>query len=220
MKTILIATSNEGKVREMEKAFEGLPVRLVALSRLCEVLPDVREIKEPIEDGVTFLENARIKARYYRQQTDLAALADDSGLAVEALDGAPGVYSARYAGTHGDDAANNAKLLTDLRACGEENAAAAYHCALVLALDDGRELSAEGTCSGWICPVPRGTGGFGYDPYFRLADGRSMAELSRGEKHEISHRGAALRRMKEKLREILCAGEQQKVTQDNGGIFM
>ena len=200
-KIILIATSNEGKVRGMEQAFEGLPVRLVPLSRLREVLPEAGEIEEPVEDGVTFMENARIKARYYREKTGLSALADDSGLSVEVLDGAPGVYSARYAGVHGDDAANNAKLIADIRARGTENAAAAYHCALVLALDDGRELSAEGTCAGWIRPEARGTEGFGYDPHFYRADGRSMAELSRAEKHEISHRGTALEMMKKLLLE-------------------
>lgn len=198
-KIILIATSNEGKVREMEQAFEGLPVRLVPLSRLQEVLPEAGEIEEPVEDGATFMENARIKARYYQERTGLSALADDSGLAVEVLNGAPGVYSARYAGVHGDDAANNAKLIADIRAHGTENAAAAYHCALVLALDDGRELSAEGTCKGFIRPEGRGTEGFGYDPHFYRADGRSMAELSRAEKHKISHRGTALEMMKKLL---------------------
>ena len=185
-KIILIATSNAGKVREMEQAFEGLPVRLVPLSCLHEVLPNAGEIEEPVEDGATFLENARIKAHYYREKTGLAALADDSGLSVEVLDGAPGVYSARYAGVHGDDA---------------ENAAAAYHCALVLVFEDGRELGAEGTCAGFIRPEERGSGGFGYDPHFYRADGRSMAELSREEKHEISHRGAALDMMKKLLME-------------------
>ena len=199
-KIILIATSNAGKVREMETAFAGLPVRLVPLSGLRTILPDASEIQEPVEDGATFMENAHIKAHYYMKQTGLPALADDSGLAVDALDGAPGVYSARYAGVHGDDAANNAKLIADLMERGEKNAAAAYHCALVLALGDGRELSAEGSCSGYIRPAARGTGGFGYDPHFYLADGRSMAELTREEKHEISHRGAALNRMKEQLR--------------------
>lgn len=198
-KIILIATSNEGKVREMEQAFEGLPVRLVPLSRLQEVLPEAGEIEEPVEDGATFMGNARIKARYYQERTGLSALADDSGLAVEVLNGAPGVYSARYAGVHGDDAANNIKLIADIRAHGTENAAAAYHCALVLALEDGRELSAEGTCTGFIRPEARGTEGFGYDPHFYRADGRSMAELSRAEKHKISHRGTALEMMKKLL---------------------
>ena len=94
-KTILIATSNAGKVREMETAFRGLPVRLVPLSRLDALKPELGTIEEPVEDGTTFMENARIKARYYRDKTGLSALADDSGLSVEALDGAPGVYSAR-----------------------------------------------------------------------------------------------------------------------------
>ena len=204
-KIILIATSNAGKVREMEKAFEGLPVRLIPLSHLHEVRPDALPIEEPLEDGTTFMENARIKARYYMEQTGLAALADDSGLSVEVLGGAPGVYSARYAGVHGDDAANNAKLIADLRKRGEDHAAAAYHCALVLVLEDGRELFAEGTCSGWIRPEARGTEGFGYDPHFYRADGRSMAELSREEKHEIGHRGAALDQMKEQLCALLRA---------------
>ena len=203
METILIATSNAGKVREVEKAFEGLPVRLVPLSRLHEILPDAPEIAEPVEDGATFPENARIKAHYYREKTGLSALADDSGLAVDVLGGAPGVYSARYAGVHGDDAANNAKLVSELAVRGEENAAAAYRCALVLSLADGRELTAEGVCRGFIRPVPRGTGGFGYDPYFYLPDGKAMAELSLAEKHAVSHRGAALREMKELLAGIL-----------------
>ena len=202
-KTILIATSNAGKVREMETAFRGLPVRLVPLSHLDALKPELGTIEEPVEDGTTFMENARIKARYYRDKTGLSALADDSGLSVEVLDGAPGVYSARYAGVHGDDAANNQKLIAELRARGEENACAAYHCALVLALEDGRELSTEGRCTGFIRPEARGTEGFGYDPYFYRADGRTMAELSREEKHAISHRGAALDQMKEKLRALL-----------------
>ena len=204
-KIILIATSNAGKVREMEKAFEGLPVRFVPLSQLHSISPDVTEIEEPVEDGTTFLENARIKAHYYMERTGFPALADDSGLSVDVLDGVPGVYSARYAGVHGDDAANNAKLIADITARGTENAAASYHCALVLVLEDGRELTAEGVCSGWIRPEARGTEGFGYDPYFYCADGRTMAELTRAEKHAISHRGAALKKMKAALAALLSS---------------
>ena len=203
MKTILIATSNEGKVREMEQAFGQLPVRLVPLSHLQEIMPNPLHIEEPAEDGTTFLENARIKAQYYMEQTGIAALADDSGLCVDALGGAPGVYSARYAGVHGDDGANNARLIAELSAIGEENAFAAYHCALVLAFESGRELHAEGTCAGYIRPDARGTGGFGYDPYFYLENGKSMAELTIDEKHRVSHRGTALQRMKELLEQIL-----------------
>ena len=202
-KIILIATSNEGKVREMVQAFDGLPVRLVSLSRIREVLPYAEEIAEPVEDGATFMENARIKARYYREKTGLSSLADDSGLSVDVLGGAPGIYSARYAGVHGDDAANNAKLIAEIAARGMDHAPAAYHCALVLALEDGSELTAEGTCRGTIRPAARGSGGFGYDPHFYLADGRAMAELTREEKHEISHRGAALKIMKEELHSLI-----------------
>ena len=194
MKKIVVATKNEGKVKEILAAFQKLPVELLTLK-------EFGSLPEAVEDADTFEGNARIKARYYREKTGLSALADDSGLAVEVLDGAPGVYSARYAGVHGDDAANNQKLIAELRVRGEENACAAYHCALVLALDDGRELSAEGTCRGFIRPAARGTEGFGYDPHFYRADGRSMAELSRAEKHAISHRGAALEIMKKNLRE-------------------
>ena len=202
-KVILIATSNEGKVREMVQAFDGLPVRLVSLSRIREVLPHAEEIAEPVEDGATFMENARIKAWYYREKTGLSSLADDSGLSVDLLGGAPGVYSARYAGVHGDDAANNAKLIAEIAARGMDHAPAAYHCALVLALEDGSELTAEGRCRGTIRPAARGSGGFGYDPHFYLADGRAMAELTREEKHEISHRGAALKIMKEELHSLI-----------------
>ena len=202
METILIATSNAGKVREMEKAFEGLPVRLVPLSRLHEVLPDAPEVGEPVEDGATFLENARIKARFYAERTGCACLADDSGLEVEVLGGAPGVHSARYSGRH-DDAANNEKLVAELQKRGAVESAAAFRCVLVLHDTDGTELISEGTCVGHVRQEPRGAGGFGYDPYFYLASGKSLAELTVSEKQAVSHRGAALRLMAAQMKEHL-----------------
>ena len=196
MKTIVVATKNAGKLREMMDAFQDLPVTLLPLSQFGD-LPDA------VEDGATFAENAAIKARFYMKATGVACLADDSGLEVDALSGAPGVYSARFAGVHGDDAANNAKLIAELTRVGREDSPAAYRCALVLSLADGRELTAEGVCRGFIRPMPRGTGGFGYDPYFYLPRGKAMAELTLAEKHAVSHRGAALREMKELLAGIL-----------------
>lgn len=196
MKTIAVATKNAGKLREMMDAFRGLPVTLLPLSHFGD-LPDA------VEDGATFAENAAIKAKFYMKATGVACLADDSGLEVEALDGAPGVYSARFAGVHGDDDANNAKLVEELVRLGREDSPAAYRCALALADTDGRLLTAAGACRGTVRTTPRGTGGFGYDPYFYLSDDKTMAELTLSEKDAVSHRGAALRVMAQRLRAYL-----------------
>ena len=196
MKTIAVATKNAGKLREMMDAFRGLPVTLLPLFHFGD-LPDA------VEDGATFAENAAIKAKFYMKATGVACLADDSGLEVEALDGAPGVYSARFAGVHGDDDANNAKLVAELVRLGREDSPAAYRCALALADIDGRLLTAAGACRGTVRRTPRGTGGFGYDPYFYLPDDKTMAELTLSEKDAVSHRGAALRAMAQRLRAYL-----------------
>ncbi len=192
MKTIVIATKNKGKIREMTQAFEGLPVKLVPLSEFGE-LPDA------VEDGTTFEENAKIKALYYRKETDTACLADDSGLEVEALSGAPGVYSARFAGEHADDDANNQKLLDEIAKKGLDASPAAYRCVLAFADTDGSVLTAAGSCEGVIRPESRGNGGFGYDPFFYIEGNKTMAELTLSEKDAISHRGKALREMAIKL---------------------
>ena len=192
MKTIVIATKNKGKIREMTQAFEGLPVKLVPLSEFGE-LPDA------VEDGTTFEENAKIKALYYRKKTNMACLADDSGLEVEALSGAPGVYSARFAGEHADDDANNQKLLDEIAKKGLDASPAAYRCVLAFADTDGSVLTAAGNCEGVIRPESRGNGGFGYDPYFYIEGNKTMAELTLSEKDAISHRGKALREMAIKL---------------------
>ncbi len=188
MKTIVIATKNKGKIREMTQAFEGLPVKLVPLS-------DFGELPDAIEDGKTFEENAKIKAQYYMKKTKTACLADDSGLEAEALGGAPGVYSARFAGEHADDNANNKKLLDEIAKKGLVSSPAAYRCVLAFADTDGTVLTAEGSCTGVIRPEAHGNGGFGYDPYFYIDENKTMAELTLAEKDAISHRGKALRKM-------------------------
>ena len=185
---IVIATKNQGKVREMINAFQGLPAELVSLADLAE------RFQEPVEDGDTFAANSLLKAGYYQKQTGMACLADDSGLEVEALGGAPGVYSARFAGESASDADNNAKLQQELKKLGRESSPAAYQCALTFMDADGRVLTAKGFCRGEIRLQARGENGFGDDPYFYVGD-VTMAEMSLAEKQAISHRGAALREM-------------------------
>ena len=198
MKRIVVATKNPGKIREMTAAFRELPVELVALASFGS-LPDA------VEDGATFAANAEIKARFYMQATGVACLADDSGLEVEALGGAPGVYSARFAGYHADDAANNAKLLNELTRAGRAQSAAAYRCVLAFVDTNGRSLLASGSCQGTVKKEPRGVGGFGYDPYFYIGENKTMAELTLQEKDKISHRGNALREMA-KLLNVYLSG--------------
>jgi len=197
MKKVVLATKNAGKVHELREVLGHLPIELLSLA-------DFSAVPEPVEDGATFADNARIKAHYYMEKTGCACIADDSGLAVDILDGAPGVHSARFAGVHGDDAANNAKLVTELRAHGVESSPAAYHCVLLFADTDGQEVMAAGQCAGEVRTNPRGTNGFGYDPYFYRGE-QTMAELTLVEKQRISHRGAALREFIPALTDYLAA---------------
>ena len=196
MKRVVIATKNEGKLREMKQALGHLPVEIVSLA-------DFGALPDAVEDADTFLENARIKARFFMEQTGCACIADDSGLEVAALGGVPGVHSARFAGFHADDGTNNEKLLAELRNAGVTESDADYRCALVFMDTDGQELHADGRCDGVIRMTAKGSNGFGYDPYFYVAKDRTMAELSLEEKDRISHRGAALRRMVQLLGEYL-----------------
>lgn len=192
---VLLATHNEGKVREFQAAlaeagYLGVPVAEVAT------------LEEPEEDGETFADNALIKAEYYMKATGMPALADDSGIEVDALHGEPGVYSARYAGVHGDDEANNRKLIANLAKVPLAERTARYVCELVLAFPEGEVIRARGICEGLIQDEAKGTGGFGYDPYFYLPERDcTMAELSLADKNAISHRGRALRKLIEKLQE-------------------
>jgi len=184
---ILVASGNRGKAAEAAAILgQGAGARLEVLT-----LADIPGLASPEETGATFLENARIKARAGAAGSGLPTIGEDSGLAVDALGGAPGVFSARYAA--GGDRARFEKLLRELEGVPPGRRTARYVCAAVLALPDGREESAEGTCEGAIALAPRGAGGFGYDPVFLLPDGRTMAELTPGQKAAISHRGRALR---------------------------
>ena len=187
--TIVVATGNAHKLTEIEAILgKVMPeVRFVALGQL-------GDFEDPEENGTTFLENAIIKAQAAVEETGLMAIADDSGLVVDALDGEPGVYSARYAGVHGDDAANNAKLLVNLEGVADEDRTARFHSSVVLIYPDGSVLTGEGDCEGMIGREPKGENGFGYDPLFWPAEtpGRTMAELEPAEKNAISHRGYAL----------------------------
>lgn len=185
---LVIATGNRGKVRELSELLSGGGLRVRSLADF-PAAPQVRE------DGDTYLDNARIKARAAATHTGLAALADDSGLEVDALAGAPGVRSARYAAAAGagsGDAANTAFLLRCLSTSPDPRRSARFRCVIVVATPDGRELVGEGICSGRIAVRPRGTNGFGYDPVF-VPDGSTatFAEMSDAEKRAISHRAAA-----------------------------
>lgn len=191
---IVVATKNAGKITEFSAALAGLPVKVLALS-------DFPAMPEAVENGVTFAANAEMKARHYAYHTGKACLADDSGLEVDALGGAPGVYSARYAGERATDAENNNKLLSDLAATGGAGPfSGRFRCALAFVDGEGNVITADGTCEGMILDALQGQGGFGYDPLFYIPGlGKTLAELSVAEKNAISHRGKAIISMAVKL---------------------
>ena len=200
----MLATRNGHKVRELQTILADLIAELdLEIVGLGE-FPDLADV---IETGVTFAENARLKAVAAAEATGLPALADDSGLAVDVLGGAPGVFSGRWAGTHGQDRANLELLLGQLYDVPDEHRAAAFVCAAVLALPDGTVVVREGRMPGRLARVPRGENGFGYDPILVVdGDSRTSAELTFEEKNAISHRGKAFRALSADLREIF-AGE-------------
>jgi XTP/dITP diphosphohydrolase len=192
---VVVASRNHGKLEEIRHALDFPQLRFKPAAELDERWPS------PEETGDTFEANARIKALAAFERFGMAALADDSGLEVDALDGEPGVMSARYAGPCADDAENNRRLLLALKDVPEAKRAARFRCTMVFVGPDGVVVVATGTCEGRIGLEPRGDSGFGYDPLF-LPDatpGRTMAELTLAEKNAISHRGAALRDLREKL---------------------
>lgn len=195
MSKILLASNNAGKIREFQAMFAEYAI---------DILPQAAfPMPEAEETGLTFVENAILKARHAAQHSGLPAIADDSGLEVDALGGAPGVYSARYAGVGAGDAANNAKLLHELREVPDEQRSARFRCVLVFmrhALDPS-PIIAEGVWEGVMLRESRGAGGFGYDPLFFVpACGCASAELAADEKNRLSHRGQALRALAGKLR--------------------
>ncbi|GAB3024940.1 RdgB/HAM1 family non-canonical purine NTP pyrophosphatase [Oleiagrimonas citrea] len=191
---MVLASGNAGKLRELRHLLAGLDIELVAQGEL--------GVDDAEETGTTFVENALLKARHAARITGLPALADDSGLCVDALEGAPGLYSARFAGVHGDHAANNAKLLRMLDGTPESARGAFFICVLALLrhADDPAPLIAEGRWRGRILDAPRGEHGFGYDPLFQ-PDGQtqSAAELDNALKNRLSHRGQALTHLRDAL---------------------
>jgi len=194
MKKLVIASNNPGKLREFQHMLAPLGIEVLTQAQL-----GIAEAEEPHH---TFIENALAKARHVSRESGLPALADDSGICVDALNGAPGVYSARYSGFPLSDARNNQALLEAMKTHTDRRAH--YYCVLVLmrSAGDPQPLIAEGEWHGEIAREPRGDGGFGYDPLFWLPElGKMSAELSRDEKHAISHRGKALRVLLEKLKE-------------------
>ena len=190
----VLASHNKAKLTEMREILGELGIRVISQA---EAGVDV----EPEETGATFEENALIKARAVMEASRLPAVADDSGLMVDALDGAPGVYSARYGGGHDrSDADRNALLLKNME--NEEHRAAKFVSVIAVAWPDGRTVTARGEVHGEIAREEKGANGFGYDPLFKLPDGRHMAQLSSEEKNGISHRGNALRELKRILTEM------------------
>jgi XTP/dITP diphosphohydrolase len=202
MSRVVLATRNGHKVRELNTiladVIDEMGLEIVGMGEF----PDVPDV---VETGVTFAQNATLKAVAAVKATGLPALADDSGLAVEVLGGAPGVFSGRWAGTHGQDRANLELLLGQLYDVPEEHRAAAFVCAAVLALPDGTVVVREGRMTGTLARAPRGDNGFGYDPVLVVdGDSRTSAELSFEEKNAISHRGKAFRALAADLRQVFA----------------
>lgn len=188
MRRVVLGTRSPDKAREIREILAGLPFEILALP---SGAPEIEE------DAPTFRGNAEKKALAFARHFGEWVLADDSGLEVDALRGAPGVRSHRYAGEPPDDAANNRKLVAELVGVPEGQRTARYRCAAVLASPERVEAAAEGYCEGRILPEPRGTGGFGYDPYFWSVDlGRGFGEAAPEEKHRVSHRGRAFRALR------------------------
>ena len=198
MKTLVLASGNAGKLKELQAMLGDLPLQIVAQGEL--------GVSDVPETGLTFVENALIKARHASAVTGLPALADDSGLIVDALDGAPGLYSARYAGSPTNDAANNAKLLDALREVPADRRTARFYAVIVLLrhANDPQPLICEGSWEGVILDELRGSNGFGYNPVFLdPTHGLTAAEMDPAQKNAISHRALALQLLKQKLPALL-----------------
>ena len=191
----VLATRNKGKMREFELLFNGLPVEIKGVS-------EFQRIPKFEEEGSTFEEIALNKAKFVSKVLDLPAIADDSGLEVEALNGAPGIFSARYAGKSATNYQNNRKLLKEME--GKENRNAIFVCSIAISKPTGQVLTYTEKCSGVILHKPVGTNGFGYDPFFYYSSlGKTFAQLSVEEKSRVSHRGQAMRKLKNDFKKIL-----------------
>lgn len=202
MKEVIIATKNPGKAKEFEDIFarRGLAVK---------TLLDHPEIPEVEETGTTFEENATLKAETISKALNKMVIGDDSGLMVDALEGRPGIYSARYAGEPKNDQNNTNKLLTELAGVPEEKRTARFYCALAVAIPGRETFTVSGTVDGRILEEQRGSNGFGYDPVFYVPEkGKAMAELSSDEKNKISHRANALKKLDDVLDSILKRDEE------------
>jgi XTP/dITP diphosphohydrolase len=195
---LLLATTNEGKLREIRALLDGLDVELVGLR-------DVPEVEAPEETGTTFADNARLKAEYYARATRLPAVAEDSGLEIDVLGGAPGVNSARYGGAEATYQDKFGLIYEGLRQAGAQTSPARFVCALALAGPEGIEFEGRGVVEGRIADAPVGDGGFGYDPiFFYPPYGRTLAEVPAAEKAAVSHRGQAFRALRSHLERRLA----------------
>ena len=196
---VVLATHNAGKLKEFQELLAPFEFDIVSISRFSSVAPE--------ETGLSFVENAILKARHAARASGRVAIADDSGIEVDALHGAPGIYSARYAGPGASDQENLEKLLADLRARPSALRTARYQCALALMrwATDPSPIVVQASWEGRIIDAPRGSGGFGYDPIFELDSGLTAAELPATEKNSLSHRGKALRMLVSRLRETSIA---------------
>ncbi|MFV8828710.1 XTP/dITP diphosphatase [Alkalihalobacterium sp. APHAB7] len=196
MKEIIVATKNKGKVKEFDAILGELGYKVTSLF-------DYPSLPEVEETGTTFAENAKLKAVTIAKVLQKPVIADDSGLIVDALDGRPGVYSARYAGEGKNDAENIKKVLEEIKGIPESARTARFHCTIALAYPDGRTECFEGNCEGKITVKPIGDHGFGYDPIMYIEEKqKTMAQLTSEEKNKISHRAKALHQLKEKWKQI------------------
>lgn len=203
MKRLVIASNNEGKIKEIKRVLASLPVEVLSLK-------DMGLNIEVEEDGLTFEDNAKKKSvEIYkelirRNESNFIVMSDDSGLEVDYLNGEPGVFSARYAGEHGNDKKNNEKLLLNLSGVSDDNRKARFVCQLALINEKNEYRTVRGTVDGYILEEEKGNGGFGYDPlFFYKPLNKSFGELTMEEKNEISHRGVALQKVKEIIKELL-----------------
>lgn len=207
--TLVIATNNPGKTAEIRDMLQDFPVNIKNLA-------DFGPIPTVEEDGETFDDNAYKKSSFVSKILGLPALADDSGLVVDALDGAPGVYSARYAGENASDEQRYTKLLAEMK--GETNRKAVFECVLSIAVPSGPALTYEASCEGVIAEAPAGEGGFGYDPVFYYPPlEKTFGQLTREEKSRVSHRGKALQELREEFEKVLTWIEQNIPVQERHG---